>query len=86
MWILEIEDVKSNITEWTFDNYCEADDFLGSYLHQQGIVEHNIQNTYATIDTPGSHVVGSLMGESGELFFNSGPFCGNFRLNRRVDQ
>lgn len=83
MWILEIENVKSDVKEWTFDEYYEVDNFLMKYLRSHHVSDHHIGRMYATKDHP-TVTTGELIEESGELFFDdSDTFHANYTITRR---
>ena len=83
MWTLEIEDVKSNIKTWKFDNYTQADNFIMKYLNSHHVSDHHISRIYATEDHP-TVTTGELIEESGELFFDdSTAFHANYTITRR---
>ena len=77
MWTLEIENVKSDVTEFTFDTYVRADNFLYSYMSARGLFDRHIGRMYAT---------GELIQESGELVFftdDTDSFHANYTITRR---
>ena len=83
MWTLEIEDVRSNIKTWKFDEYTQADNFIMKYLSSHHVSDHHIGRMYATEDHP-TVTTGELIEESGELFFDdSTAFHANYTITRR---
>lgn len=82
MWILEIENVRSNIKTWEFDEYTQADNFIMKYLSSHHVSDHHIGRMYATEDHP-SVTTGELIEESGELYFDdSDTFHANYTITR----
>lgn len=84
MWTLEIENVKSDVTEFTFDTYVRADNFLYSYMSARGLFDRRIGRMYATKDH--ATTTGELIQESGELVFitdDTDSFHANYTITRR---
>lgn len=71
MWILEVEDVRSHVKEWTFDAYSELDRFFQKYLRGRGLKEQEKDRMFTLSENDST--------EQGELyFFDSGVFHGNY--------
>ena len=82
MWILEIEDADSNVNEWTFDQYSQADNFLMKYLSSHHVSDHHIGRMYATEDCA-KVLTGDLVEESGEFYFDKDDsFHANYTITR----
>ena len=71
MWILEIENAKSDVRTYNFNSYSELDSFFQKYLSNRDLKEYETEKMFSFNEDSAK--------EQGELYyFDDGAFHGNY--------